>query len=74
MDPAALPVLERVTVRPVQEPAEIIPLVNASHLDAIAHAERHSTREVYVVCNEERKATTHVDDESLVSGAVVVIE
>jgi hypothetical protein len=73
MDPAALPVLERVTVRPVQEPAEIIPLVNASHLDAIAHAERHSTREVYVVRNEERSAITHIDDESLVSGGVVVI-
>ena len=60
-------------MRPVQEPAEIIPLVDPSHLDAIAHAERHSTREVYVVRNEERSAITHIDDESLVSGGVVVI-
>jgi hypothetical protein len=57
----------------VQEPAEVVPLVKASQLDAIAHAERHATGEIYVVRHEERMAIADIDNESLVGGAVVVI-
>ena len=73
MDPAALTILERIAVRPVQEPTEIIPLVQTSYRDAIPHAQRHASSEVYVVRHEERLPITDVDNESLVRGAVVVI-
>ena len=45
-DPAPVLVPQRIAVGPVHEPAQIVPLVQATNLHAVAHAERHALREV----------------------------
>jgi len=60
-------------MRPVDEPAQVVPLVHAAHIYAITHAERHTSSEVDVVCNQQRPATANIDDEALVTRAVVVV-
>ena len=60
-------------VRPVQEAAEIVPFVQATNTNAIAHAHGHAFSELDVVGNQQRLAIADVDDETLVPGGVVVI-
>jgi hypothetical protein len=71
--PATLFVFERVVVRPVQEPAEIVPLVHAAHLDAITHAERHAFCKINVVDDQQGFAIADIDDKPLVLRVFVVI-
>ncbi len=60
-------------MRPVHETAEVIPLIHTAYLDAIAHTKRHAFGEVEVVRNQQRPTVTNIDDETLVTRAVVVI-
>ena len=54
-------------MRPVDETAQVVPLVHAAHVDAIAHAERHAFGEINIVCDQQRPATANFDDETLVA-------
>ena len=58
---------------PVNEAAEVVPLIQATHLHAIAHAERHALCEVEVVCDQQGLPIADVDDETLVTGTVVIV-
>ena len=52
-------------MRPVDESAKIIPLVQAAHLNPVSHAERNTLRKIDVMRNEQRLAIADVDDEAL---------
>ena len=60
-------------VRPVHQAAEIIPLIHPAYPNAIAKAERHAFRDIGVVGDQQCPAITYVDDEPLVTRAVVII-
>lgn len=60
-------------MRPVDEPAEVVPLVHSAHINAITHAERHTAGEIDIVCDQQRPATANIDDEALMTRAVVVV-
>ena len=60
-------------MRPVDETAEVIPLVHAAHVDAITHAERHAFGEINIVCDQQCPAIANIDDEALVARAVVIV-
>lgn len=40
-----------IVVRPVHEATKVIPLVHPPKLNTVSHAERHSLREVDIVCD-----------------------
>ena len=58
---------------PVNEPAQIIPLVHAPNRDAVTHAERHALSNIEVMGDQQRPAIADIDNETLVAGAIVVI-
>ena len=58
---------------PVDETAEIVPLVHAAHINAITHAERHASGEIDIVRDQQRPATANIDDEALMTRDVVVV-
>lgn len=58
---------------PVNQPAQIIPLVHAPHVHAVAHPERDAFREIQVVRDEQRLAIACVDDEALMAGTVIIV-
>ncbi len=60
-------------MRPVHEPSQIVPLVQATHLHAVAHTERHAVREVEVVRDQQGLTIADIDDETLVTGAIVIV-
>lgn len=60
-------------MRPVDETAEIVPLVHTAHVHSIAHAQRDAFREIDVVCNQQRLAVADIDNEPLVPRAIVII-
>ena len=72
-DPTTILDALRIVVRPVHEPAEIVPLVHAANPDTIAHAERHALGQVDIVGNQQGPVVADIDDEPLVAGAVVVV-
>lgn len=72
-NPAALLVLERVAVCPVQESTEIVPFIQAPHAHAVAYAERDTFSEIGVVGNQQRLAVADVDDEALMPAIVMVV-
>lgn len=64
---------QRVVVRPVHKAAKIIPLEHPPNVNAIAHADRHAFGKVDIVCDKQRNAIADINDEALVTGAVVII-
>ena len=72
-DPAAFFVAERVPVSPVHQTAELVPLVHAAHVHAIAHADRDALGKIDVVRDQQGLAIADVDDETLVTRTIVVI-
>ena len=60
-------------VRPVQQAAQVVPLVQAAHAHAVAHADGHAICDVDVVRYEQRLAIADVNNEALVACAVLVI-
>jgi len=57
----------------VHDATKIIPFVHTAHVYTITHAERHSFGQVDVVRDQQAAAIANVDDESLVSGTVIII-
>ena len=64
---------QRVVVRPVHKTAKVIPFEHPPNVHAIAHADRHAFGKVDIVCNKQRYAIADINDEALVTGAVVII-
>lgn len=62
-----------IMMRPVHQPAQVVPLVEAADEHPIAHAERHAAREVNVMRDQQRLPLTDVDNEALVALAIVVV-
>jgi hypothetical protein len=57
----------------MHQATKIIPLVHATHVHTIAHTERHSFGQIDVVCDQQATSIANVDDESLVSRAIIII-
>ncbi len=72
-DPAPVVDALRVVVRPVYEPAKLVPLIHPPHLDAITDAEWHAICEVEIMGDQQCPAIADIDNEALVAGAIVVI-
>ena len=62
-----------VVVRPVHQPAKIVPLIHTAKLDAIAHAQRHPLGEVDVVDDQQRIAACEPQDKALVTRPIVIV-
>ena len=60
-------------VRPVQQAAEVVPLVQAAHPHAVTHAKGHAVSNFDVVRHEQRLPIADVDYEALVAGAVLIV-
>ena len=58
---------------PVHEAAEVVPLVQAAHPHAIAHADRDALGEINVVRDQQGLAIADIDDEALMPGTIIVI-
>ena len=52
---------------PVDEASEVVPLVHASNLDTVTHANWYASGKINVVRDEQRPATTDIDDEALMA-------
>ena len=57
----------RIVMGPMDESAEIIPLVHAPKRQPIAQADRDAISKVDVVCDQQRIATAKLQDKALVS-------
>jgi hypothetical protein len=57
----------------VHEAAEVVPLVHATHANAITHADRDPLGKVDIVRDQERLVIADVDDKALVPRTIVVI-
>ena len=60
-------------VRPVHQSAQIVPLVHATDVDAIAHADRDAFGQIDIVSDQQGLAIADIDDEALVARIIVVI-
>jgi hypothetical protein len=72
-DPATVFFSQRVLVRPVHDPALVIPFIKTAKGDPVAHPDRHPRREFEVVRDQHGLAPGHLHDEALVPGAAVII-
>jgi len=62
-----------IVMGPVHEATKIIPFVHAAHVYTITHAERHALGQVNIVRYQQAAPISDVDDESLVSGTVIIV-
>lgn len=60
-------------MRPVDQPAQLVPLVHTAKLDPVADSDRHTPGKVNVVGNQQGVATAQLQDKSLVMGAIAVV-
>lgn len=65
-DPAAIVDPHWITVRPVDQAAQVVPFVQAPEADPVAKAERHSRGNIEVVCHQQRLPAAEAQDEPLV--------
>ena len=72
-DPTAFFDALRIVVRPMHQPAEFIPLVHAAKPDSVSHSKRNTTRQIYIVGDQQRLAIAQTQYEALVSRTIVVI-
>ena len=63
----------RIVVSPVDQSTQVIPLVHATYVHAIAHPDRDAPCEIDVVGDQECFAVADIDDESLVTRALIVV-
>ena len=66
-NPAAFVRAHRITVRPVNEPAEIVPLVDAAKANAIAEAQWHTFPDIEIVRDQQRLPPGRLQHEALVA-------
>ena len=57
----------------MNQAAQVVPLVHAAHLHSIAHPQRHALGEINIVRDQQRVAIADIDNEALVTRAVVVV-
>lgn len=60
-------------MRPVQQAAEVVPLVHATKADSIPDTDRDPASEIDVMGYEQGLAIAHVEDKSLMARAFVVV-
>lgn len=72
LDIAAV-VAHRVFVGPVDQPAEVVPLIDTPQGDAIAKTDRDTFCQMEIVRDEQCLLAAHIDDKALVSSVFVVI-
>ena len=72
-NPAAIHQTLRIMMGPVDEATQVVPFVRAPNLHPITHPEWNAIGEVNVVGNQQRPAGANVDDETLMTGTVIVI-
>ena len=60
-------------MRPVHQPAQLVPFVHAANADSIAQPHGHPLRQVDIVRDQERAMIPDINDKSLMPGAVVVV-
>ena len=58
---------------PVDETTQVIPFVHTAHAHPVTHPEWNAIGEVNVVGNQQRPVGANVDDETLMTGTVIVI-
>lgn len=58
---------------PVNQPAEIIPLVHTPEPDAVSESHRYPVCNVYVVSNKECLPIADIENKALVPRAILVI-
>ena len=63
----------RIVVGPVDQPAQVIPLVQAPQLDAVAEAYRHPIGQMDIVRDEHGLPATHIQYEPLMSLVFLVV-
>ena len=60
-------------MRPVHQAAKIIPLVHATYVYTIAHAERDALGQIDIVRYEHGSPVADIDNEPLVPGTIVMV-
>ena len=60
-------------MRPVDETAQVVPLIKAPEVNAVADANRDAIRQFDVVCQEQRAPTGDLDDNALVREATRLV-
>ena len=60
-------------MRPVHQTTQLIPLVHATNEHPVAHAEWNTLRQIDVMSDQQRATIANIDDESLVTRAVIII-
>lgn len=60
-------------MRPVHEAPEVVPLVQAAHVDAIPESHGDALGEFGVMGDQQRPTVADIDDEPLVIGAISII-
>ena len=58
---------------PVHESTEVVPLIEAAHIDTVSHSNRDAFGQFDIVCDQERLSIANVDDEALMPRTVFVI-
>ncbi len=58
---------------PVNQSAEVIPLVHTPELDTVSESHRHPLCNVYVVSNEERLPIADIENKTLVPRTVAIV-
>ena len=71
--PAAVLDALRIVVGPMHESTQVVPLIHATHVHPIAHAQWDTFREIDVVRYKQRPAIACIDNEPLVTRAFIVI-
>ena len=60
-------------MRPVHQPAEIVPLIHPSHDNPVTQTERNAFCEINIMRDQQRLVIADVDDKTLVARVVFVI-
>jgi hypothetical protein len=63
----------RIVVCPVNETAQVVPLVHAPDMHAITHPDRNALGQVDIVSDEQGCAVADIDNEALVARTIVVV-
>ena len=60
-------------MRPVNQAAEVIPLVHAPELDTVSQPNRHALRNVNIVCDEERLPIADIENKTLMPRTLTIV-
>jgi hypothetical protein len=62
----------RVTVSPVDQATEIVPLIKTAHVNPVTHAQRNAFGKIDVVRDQQALTVTDIDNEALVTRAIII--